>query len=141
VCGIAGTLRWGADVDPADLSQRTAAMVDALAHCGPNDQGIEAHGRGIVPPEPAIEPSTDDENLLTTLQRYDLEHSLAEGLLTKADRAGMFSAIELRAPFLNPGVLDFAARLSPRNGCAGSPPRSSSRTTPDATCRKPSSTE
>ncbi|MEZ4648093.1 MAG: asparagine synthase-related protein [Candidatus Eisenbacteria bacterium] len=34
--------------------------------------------------------------LLDRIQRHDLETSLAEGLLTKSDRAGMRSALELR---------------------------------------------
>jgi len=51
------------------------------------------------------------EALLDHLQRYDVEHSLAEALLTKADRGGMRSGLELRAPFLDPGVLAFAATL------------------------------
>jgi len=59
----------------------------------------------------AEEQSLPDEPLLDMLQRYDLENSLAEGLLTKADRAGMRSAIELRAPFLDVDVMEFAARL------------------------------
>src|SRR5262249_717066 len=37
--------------------------------------------------------------------------TLAEGLLTKADRASMSSALELRAPFLDEGVLEFAKSL------------------------------
>jgi asparagine synthase (glutamine-hydrolysing) len=49
--------------------------------------------------------------LLDLLQRHDLENSLAEGLLTKADRASMRYAIELRAPFLDLGVMEFAAGL------------------------------
>jgi asparagine synthase (glutamine-hydrolysing) len=36
---------------------------------------------------------------------------LAEGLLTKADRASMSSAVELRAPFLDEGVMEFAKSL------------------------------
>jgi asparagine synthase (glutamine-hydrolysing) len=42
---------------------------------------------------------------------YDLENSLAEGLLTKADRGSMNSAVELRSPFLDEAVLRFAAGL------------------------------
>ena len=36
---------------------------------------------------------------------------MAEGLLTKADRASMSSALELRAPFLDEAVMAFAATL------------------------------
>lgn len=49
--------------------------------------------------------------LLDRVQRWDLEGSLAEGLLTKADRASMSSALELRAPFLDEAVMAFAATL------------------------------
>ena len=49
--------------------------------------------------------------LLDRVQRWDLESFLAEGLLTKADRASMSSALELRAPFLDQSVMAFAAGL------------------------------
>lgn len=49
--------------------------------------------------------------LLDVLQQHDFETSLAEALLTKADRGGMRSAVELRAPFLAPGIIAFAASL------------------------------
>jgi asparagine synthase (glutamine-hydrolysing) len=49
--------------------------------------------------------------LLDRVQRWDLESFLAEGLLTKADRASMSSALELRAPFLDESVMAFAATL------------------------------
>jgi asparagine synthase (glutamine-hydrolysing) len=59
--------------------------------------------------------STVDENqdasLLDLIQRWDLETTLAEGLLTKADRASMSSALELRAPFLDEAVMEFAKSL------------------------------
>jgi len=50
-------------------------------------------------------------DLLDQVQQWDLETSLAEGLLTKADRASMSSALELRAPFLDQTVMEFAASL------------------------------
>ncbi len=49
--------------------------------------------------------------LLDSVQRVDLETTLAEGLLTKSDRAGMRSALEVRAPFLDEKVMEFAATL------------------------------
>ena len=52
-----------------------------------------------------------DEALLDVVQQRDLETTLAEGLLTKADRASMRSALELRAPFLDRAVMEFAATL------------------------------
>src|SRR5437588_7848564 len=50
-------------------------------------------------------------DLLDRVQQWDLETLLAEGLLTKADRASMSSALELRAPFLDEAVMEFAKSL------------------------------
>jgi asparagine synthase (glutamine-hydrolysing) len=52
-----------------------------------------------------------DGDLLDRAQQWDLETLLAEGLLTKADRASMSSALELRAPFLDEAVMEFAKSL------------------------------
>jgi asparagine synthase (glutamine-hydrolysing) len=60
-----------------------------------------------------------DGDLLDLIQRVDLETSLAEGLLTKADRASMRSALELRAPFLHQSVMEFAATLPPNERVTG----------------------
>jgi asparagine synthase (glutamine-hydrolysing) len=60
-----------------------------------------------------------DGGVLDVLQRIDLETSLAEGLLTKADRASMSSALELRAPFLDQAVMEFAASLPPEERVRG----------------------
>jgi len=56
-------------------------------------------------------PERDGLELLDRLQRLDLETSLAEGLLTKADRGSMLFSVELRAPYLDARVLEFAATL------------------------------
>lgn len=61
--------------------------------------------------EPTLWSAPQGESLLDQLQHYDLERPLAEGLLTKADRASMHSALELRAPFLDQAVMEFAAAL------------------------------
>jgi asparagine synthase (glutamine-hydrolysing) len=50
-------------------------------------------------------------DLMDRAQQWDLETLLAEGLLTKADRASMSSALELRAPFLDKAVMEFAKSL------------------------------
>lgn len=57
--------------------------------------------------------------LLDQLQQWDLQNTLAEGLLTKADRSGMSSALELRSPFLDDAVMRFAATLQPRDRVDG----------------------
>jgi asparagine synthase (glutamine-hydrolysing) len=59
------------------------------------------------------------EPLLDIVQQNDLETSLAEGLLTKADRASMRSALELRAPFLDQTVMEFAATLPVKERVCG----------------------
>ena len=64
---------------------------------------------GLSPPE--LGGSDCDTSILDRIQRHDFETSLAEGLLTKADRAGMRWAVETRAPFLDVAVMDYAARL------------------------------
>lgn len=53
----------------------------------------------------------EPDSLLNQVQRFDLENSLAEGLLTKADRSGMTQGLELRAPFLDQAVMEFAGTL------------------------------
>ena len=63
--------------------------------------------RGAPPAQPALPAGS----LLDHVQQHDLETSLAEGLLTKADRASMHYALELRAPFLDREVMEFAATL------------------------------
>ena len=65
---------------------------------------------GIPPAAPRVT-NADGGLLLDRVQRWDLENFLAEGLLTKADRASMSSALELRAPFLDESVMAFAATL------------------------------
>ena len=65
---------------------------------------------GVAPPDPvAMVPAAGE--ILDRVQQHDLETLLAEGLLTKADRASMSSAVELRAPFLDREVMEFAAGL------------------------------
>jgi asparagine synthase (glutamine-hydrolysing) len=66
---------------------------------------------GVMPVESTHDSDGAGGHLLDRLQRWDLETPLAEGLLTKADRASMSSGLELRAPFLDEAVLAFATTL------------------------------
>jgi asparagine synthase (glutamine-hydrolysing) len=56
-------------------------------------------------------PAATTGELLDLVQRYDFEGSLAEGLLIEKDRGSMSAALELRTPFLDRGVMEFAAAL------------------------------
>jgi asparagine synthase (glutamine-hydrolysing) len=68
---------------------------------------------------PAVPERVLGGSILDVVQTSDFETTLAEGLLTKADRAGMGCALELRAPFLDLGVMEFAASLPPGERVAG----------------------
>jgi|GEM_PF-268306 len=71
-----------------------------------------APGAPAAPPEAAGGwDSAPVGTVLDRVQQHDLETSLAEGLLTKADRASMHFALELRAPFLDRDVMELAAHL------------------------------
>jgi asparagine synthase (glutamine-hydrolysing) len=53
----------------------------------------------------------DSRDLVTLLQSVDTRLYLAEDILTKVDRASMAVSLEVRAPFLDPRVAEFAASL------------------------------
>ncbi|RDS79734.1 asparagine synthase (glutamine-hydrolyzing) [Dyella monticola] len=63
-----------------------------------------------------LEPPTDDtqhdaSRLIDTIQQYDFGHSLPDALMAKADRGAMLHGVEIRAPFLDQSVIEFAATL------------------------------
>jgi asparagine synthase (glutamine-hydrolysing) len=64
---------------------------------------------GIAPPADNTE--HDPNQLIDALQRYDFSHSLPDALMAKADRGGMLHGVEIRAPFLDQSVIEFAATL------------------------------
>ena len=53
----------------------------------------------------------DAESLIEQMQNLDTRLYLAEDILTKVDRASMAVSLEVRAPFLDPHVAEFAASL------------------------------
>jgi asparagine synthase (glutamine-hydrolysing) len=53
----------------------------------------------------------DAARLMDVIQNYDFSHSLPDALMAKADRGGMCHGLEIRAPFLDKAVIDFAATL------------------------------
>ena len=78
---------WMSNIPPAILKRLGIPLVNPRADC--HDEGL----------------------LLDHVQRWDFENFLGEGMLTKADRASMASALEVRAPFLDESVITFAASL------------------------------
>lgn len=53
----------------------------------------------------------DAEDVVEQMQNLDARLYLAEDILTKVDRASMAVSLEVRAPFLDPHVAEFAASL------------------------------
>ncbi|MGB6545751.1 MAG: asparagine synthase (glutamine-hydrolyzing) [Candidatus Acidiferrales bacterium] len=105
---VARHLLWTSTISP-QVMERLGVPVTEM-RCA--DLAIEAN-------DAASGDAPRDSGVLDRLQRLDLENSLAEGLLTKADRASMRYAIELRAPYLDVDVMEFAARLPAKERVRG----------------------
>jgi asparagine synthase (glutamine-hydrolysing) len=94
--GLARHLLWTSNIAP-----------DTLARLGIAPEAAAGAGESAL----RAGTSAAGGTVLDRVQQHDLETSLAEGLLTKADRASMHFALELRAPFLDRDVMELAGRL------------------------------
>ncbi|BFI96034.1 MAG: asparagine synthase (glutamine-hydrolyzing) [Rhodanobacter sp.] len=84
--GLARHLLWNANLSPE--------WIERLGMDGPATQA-EQHGL----------------SLLDLVQGHDFQHSLPDALMAKADRGGMCHGLEIRAPFLDRTVVEYASTL------------------------------
>lgn len=99
-------------------AERCARLATAVSFRTPTDfcQSFLAvyQDAGIVPgavPLPLPEVDLHESTLMQEMMELDLRRYLPENIMTKSDRASMGVALEMRAPFLDPSLVDFARSL------------------------------
>ncbi|MGH9455853.1 MAG: asparagine synthase (glutamine-hydrolyzing), partial [Terriglobia bacterium] len=94
-------LTWFGMLSPAELGQ---AVSPELRNMG---SGLAAAGS----PLPAALSGVEFEDTLAELLYLDFHLYLQDNLLVKVDRAGMANSLELRTPFLDQRLIEFAASI------------------------------
>lgn len=80
-----------------------------LPECTPKERGIERIADAQQAALQTLPESRSDS--LTLMQTVDTRFALPSGILTKVDRASMFNSLEVRVPFLDTDVFEYAMGL------------------------------
>ena len=118
---LLGSISGGSVSRPGDKAHRLAARLSEV-------ETLDDLYRSLVSEWPGLDlvqglatdpvnilddplPPVLDDNPLARMMAQDMRSYLPDDILCKVDRAAMGVSLEARVPFLDPGVLDLAARL------------------------------
>jgi asparagine synthase (glutamine-hydrolysing) len=76
-------------------------------------QLLARRSRSSSPEELRLKLAVGGRSLLQAMQRIDFRAYMVDDILVKVDRASMLASLEIRAPFLDPSVIEFAFRCVP----------------------------